>query len=226
MESDQSGQILPQRDHVLIGKERTDVGRPHNWGYPIRGIVTDEFLYLRNYEPTRWPAGNPETGYLDTDGSSTKTLILVLGRSDRSNRFWQLNFGLRPADELYDLRTDAAARTILVHYGNPAHLVFLHPLTAVVNRRIRSRGDNRVRHAAFGGHLDRILLFSDRTADYVSVRHNPDQFPAALTLHHRDRTAVAVDHHASYLSKLRGGRATSRILRHDFSYHCRHFVFL
>ena len=30
----------PARDHVLIGKERTDVGRPHDWGYPIRGIVT------------------------------------------------------------------------------------------------------------------------------------------------------------------------------------------
>ena len=62
---------------------------------------------MRNYEPSRWPAGNPETGYLDTDGSPTKTLILELGRRNRSNRFWQLNFGLRPADELYDLRTDA-----------------------------------------------------------------------------------------------------------------------
>ncbi|MGN6547875.1 MAG: hypothetical protein ACTHK7_22760, partial [Aureliella sp.] len=64
-----SGQIEPERDHVLIGKERTDVGRPHDWGYPIRGIVTAEYLYLHNYEPSRWPAGNPETGYLDTDGS-------------------------------------------------------------------------------------------------------------------------------------------------------------
>ncbi len=105
--SDRSGRIVPERDHVLIGKERTDVGRPHDWGYPIRGIVTAETLYLRNYEPTRWPAGNPETGYLDTDGSPTKSLILTLGRQDRADRFWQLNFGLRPADELYDLTSDA-----------------------------------------------------------------------------------------------------------------------
>ena len=48
--------VVAERDHVLIGKERTDVGRPHNWGYPIRGIVTAEHLYLHNYEPTRWPA--------------------------------------------------------------------------------------------------------------------------------------------------------------------------
>ncbi len=106
LESDRSGQIEPARDHVLIGKERTDVGRPNNWGYPIRGIVTREFLYLRNYEPTRWPAGNPETGYLDTDGSPAKTFILQLGRQNRSDRFWHLNFGMRPADELYQLPND------------------------------------------------------------------------------------------------------------------------
>ena len=82
------------------------MGRPHDWGYPIRGIVTDSHLYLRNYEPTRWPAGNPETGYLDTDGSPTKSLILELGRENRADQYWQLNFGLRPADEFYDLMSD------------------------------------------------------------------------------------------------------------------------
>ena len=106
LESDRSGLVLAQRDHVLIGKERTDVGRPHNWGYPIRGIVTAEYLYLHNDEPSRWPAGNPETGYLDTDGSPTKSLILERGRARRTDSFWRLNFGMRPADELYDLRSD------------------------------------------------------------------------------------------------------------------------
>ncbi|MBS0202833.1 MAG: sulfatase [Planctomycetes bacterium] len=118
LESDKNGQVLPERDHVLVGKERTDIGRPHDWGYPIRGIATADHLYLRNYEPTRWPAGNPETGYLDTDGSPSKTVILDQGRKDRTDIFWQLDFGMRPAEELYDLRTDPdcihnlAARTI------------------------------------------------------------------------------------------------------------------
>lgn len=105
-DSQQSGQVVATRDHVLIGKERTDVGRPHDWGYPIRGIIRDDFLYIKNYEPSRWPAGNPETGYLDTDGSPTKSFILAEGRKDRSNRFWSLNFGMRPGEELYDLKTD------------------------------------------------------------------------------------------------------------------------
>lgn len=106
IESDHTGQIVAERDHVLIGKERTDVGRPKDQGYPIRGIVTATHLLLKNYEHSRWPAGNPETGYLDTDGSPTKSLILNLGRVDRSDRFWSLNFGMRPSLELYDLRTD------------------------------------------------------------------------------------------------------------------------
>jgi arylsulfatase A-like enzyme len=106
LESERDGQIIVERDHVLIGKERTDVGRPGDVGYPIRGIVTQNYLYLRNYEPTRWPAGNPETGYLDTDGSPTKSFILELGRRDRDNPFWNWNFGFRSAEELYDLQRD------------------------------------------------------------------------------------------------------------------------
>jgi arylsulfatase A-like enzyme len=106
LESTNAGRVVPERDHVLIGKERTDVGRPNNWGYPIRGIVTRDYLYLHNYEPSRWPAGNPETGYLDTDGSPTKSLLLDLGRVNRRDVFWQLNFGIRPSDELYELGTD------------------------------------------------------------------------------------------------------------------------
>jgi N-sulfoglucosamine sulfohydrolase len=106
LESEKSGRVVSKRDHTLIGKERTDVGRPHDWGYPIRGIVTDSHLFLKNYEPSRWPAGNPETGYTDTDASPTKSHIIELGRKDRSNRFWELNFGIRPAEELYDLKHD------------------------------------------------------------------------------------------------------------------------
>lgn len=104
--SDAGGRVVADRDHVLIGKERTDVGRPHDWGYPIRGFMTATHLYLRNYEPSRWPAGNPETGYLDTDGSPTKSLILERGRQVRSDPFWQLCFGMRPAEELYNVAKD------------------------------------------------------------------------------------------------------------------------
>lgn len=104
--SEKSGQVNPERDHVLIGKERHDVGRPHDWGYPVRGIVSDQFIYLHNFEPDRWPAGNPETGYLNTDGSPTKTLILRGRKHAETKHFWTSSFGKRPQEELYDVNRD------------------------------------------------------------------------------------------------------------------------
>jgi hypothetical protein len=40
----------PVCGQVLIGKERNDVGRPHDWGYPVRGIVQEDRLYLHNFK--------------------------------------------------------------------------------------------------------------------------------------------------------------------------------
>jgi arylsulfatase A-like enzyme len=142
LESAKAGRVVPERDHVLIGKERNDVGRPHNGGYPIRGIATAEYLYLHNYEPTRWPAGNPETGYLDTDGGPTKSLILDLGRADRADRYWQLNFGMRPADELYDLRADRDCVRNLA--ADPAQAGRMTALRQRMETMLKVQGDPRM----------------------------------------------------------------------------------
>jgi hypothetical protein len=86
--------------------ERHDIGRPGDVGYPIRGIVKGGQLYLQNFEPSRWPACNPETGYLNVDGGATKSFILDAHRANPADRFWALCFGKRPAEEFYDLRRD------------------------------------------------------------------------------------------------------------------------
>ena len=104
--SGKKGIVNKKRDHILIGKERNDVGRPDDAGYPIRGIIKDGFLFLKNLKPERWPAGNPETGYLDVDGSPTKTLILSMRRSGTSLEYWKLSFGMRKDEELYDIGKD------------------------------------------------------------------------------------------------------------------------
>lgn len=91
------------RNNMVIGKERTDLGRPDDQGYPIRGIVTNEFIYLRNYHPERWPAGNPETGYMDCDGSPTKSVILNDRRKKGKSNYWNMSFGKFPAEELYQV---------------------------------------------------------------------------------------------------------------------------
>lgn len=94
------------RDFVLIGKERHDVGRPHDQGYPIRGLIRGDYLFLMNMKIGRWPAGNPETGYLNVDGSPTKTEILKFRKNPETTFYWQLSFGKREAEELYNITKD------------------------------------------------------------------------------------------------------------------------
>lgn len=141
-ESEKGGQVEPERDFVLVGKERTDVGRPHNWGYPIRGILTANHLYLKNYEPTRWPAGNPETGYLDTDGSPTKSLILDRGRADRSDKYWRLNFGMRPAEEFFDVSVDRDCVHDLA--AESVHQKTIEKLRTRMETLLKQQGDPRM----------------------------------------------------------------------------------
>ncbi|MGL4593488.1 MAG: sulfatase family protein [Thermoguttaceae bacterium] len=104
--SEKSGQINPERNFAVLGRERNDVGRPNDEGYPTRGLVKDDFLFLRNFEPTRWPACNPETGYLDVDGSPTKTTILQNRLVPDHEIFWKLSFAKRGSRELYDMKND------------------------------------------------------------------------------------------------------------------------
>ncbi len=104
--SEKGENISADRDHVLIGKERHDVGRPHDWGYPIRGIRKGDFLFIMNFETDRWPSGNPETGYLNCDGGATKTQIIADRRKTGTNKYWDLCFGKRPAKELYNVVDD------------------------------------------------------------------------------------------------------------------------
>ena len=140
-DSERSGIVNPDRDRILIGKERHDVGRPNDWGYPIRGIVKGGYLYLRNFETSRWPAGNPETGYLNCDGSPTKTAILTQRREGK-RRLWELNFGKRPAVELYDVRKDPFCMTNLA--GHTEHREREEALKAQLFRELKEQGDPRM----------------------------------------------------------------------------------
>lgn len=91
---------------VLIGKERHDIGRPDDVGYPIRGLIKNGMLYLKNFKSERWPAGNPETGYLNTDGGATKTVVLNSIYSPETFKYWNWSFGKREEEELYDIIND------------------------------------------------------------------------------------------------------------------------
>lgn len=97
---------LKDREEIILGRERDDYGRPDNAGYPIRAIIRNDILLIWNVRPERMPAGNPETGYLDVDGSPTKTVILDMRRNGVDTRLWELSFGIRPEYEMYNLVKD------------------------------------------------------------------------------------------------------------------------
>src|SRR5262245_23411342 len=100
LRSDKSGWI-ENRDVMLVGKERHDIGRPNDLGYPVRAIRTKDYLYVHNYHPERWPAGNPETDFGNCDPGPTKEVVKLLG-----GHFYELSFGKRLPDELYRLSDD------------------------------------------------------------------------------------------------------------------------
>jgi arylsulfatase A-like enzyme len=101
LRSEKSGWIDAGRNRMLIGKERHDLGRPNDWGYPVRALRTPEYLYVRNFTPDRWPAGNPETGYPNCDNGPTKTLL-----TSQFDSYYRLCFGKRPEEELYRVAED------------------------------------------------------------------------------------------------------------------------
>jgi N-sulfoglucosamine sulfohydrolase len=103
------GKELPgTRTAVFVERERHANVRRGNLGYPARAIRTKDFLYIRNFRPERWPAGDPEKYFSvgpfgDCDSSPTKEFIL----SHRQTAgLFQLDFEKRPSEELYDLAKD------------------------------------------------------------------------------------------------------------------------
>jgi N-sulfoglucosamine sulfohydrolase len=104
------------RSFVLHGKERHVPGQEENMGgYPVRAIRNHDFLYIRNFEPERWPSGTPD--YLkaaipscwlgDCDNGPTKTYMDNNREKDGHHaNLWNLCFGKRPSEELYDCNKD------------------------------------------------------------------------------------------------------------------------
>lgn len=150
------------RSHILLGQERHDYGRPRNQGYPIRSIIRDGYLYIRNFKPELWPAGDPETGYLNTDGSPTKSAILDARRSGRDSLLWELSFGKRPAEELYRIAEDRECLHDLAR--DPAYGDRRERMREILLTELRAQQDPRV--CGDGGVFDRYPFYKPECTDF------------------------------------------------------------
>ncbi|HNS20294.1 MAG TPA: sulfatase [Sedimentisphaerales bacterium] len=149
--SDRSGWIDPARDHVLTGKERHAWVRKDGLGYPCRAIRTRDFLYICNFEPQRWPAGDPVDGgepyyrnraYGDIDDSPTKTYMMEHRDDAQVKPLFDLAFEKRPAEELYDLRSDPHQLQNVA--SDPAYADTRKKLESSLLAELRATGDPRV----------------------------------------------------------------------------------
>jgi arylsulfatase A-like enzyme len=162
--SKNSGVINSSRDQVLIGKERHDVGRPDDQGYPIRGLVKNGMLYLYNFEPERWPAGNPETGYLNTDGGATKTVVLNSIYKPETFQFWEWNFGKRPQEELYNIAEDP---NCLVNLAEDSSFeVLKNEMKTELLEKLKAQGDPRA--LGNGDIFDRYPYVDPKSVDFYN----------------------------------------------------------
>ncbi|MCX2477003.1 sulfatase [Pedobacter sp. MC2016-05] len=100
-----------KREFVVLGRERHAFVRQHGLGYPGRAIRTKQYLYIKNYEPARWPAGDPQF-YGDIDPymfnwpGETKYYLIENKDKPAVKPFFELGMGKRPAEELFDITKD------------------------------------------------------------------------------------------------------------------------
>ena len=163
LESAEEGQVDPDRTFVVTGRERhVAAAREGNRPYPQRAIRTHRYLYIRNYAEDRWPAGDPAglddktvepppyeqlenntfTAYADLDASPTKAWMVYHRAEEGIQELYDIGFGKRPAEELYDVENDPDHMTNLV--GNTEYGSVLNELREKLHAELWCAGDPRV----------------------------------------------------------------------------------
>ncbi len=125
LKSEKSGWVDASRNFVITGRERhVAKARDGNLPYPQRALRTKDFLYILNFEPNRWPMGNPKAvvdnaqldfnllsnntfvGFADLDASPTKAWIIEHRNEEQHYYYFDVAFGKRPREELFHVKTD------------------------------------------------------------------------------------------------------------------------
>ncbi|MDF1753743.1 MAG: sulfatase [Verrucomicrobiales bacterium] len=125
LEAEGSGQIDETRSYVITGRERhVEKARADLKPYPQRAIRTKDYLYIVNFEPDRWPMGDPFAvtedsipdrdvltnntviGFGDVDASPTKAFMIENRKDEKYRNLFELGFAKRPEEELYVLADD------------------------------------------------------------------------------------------------------------------------
>ncbi len=150
----EQGLVDSSRTMAFSGRERHSSSRYHNLGYPARALRTPRFLYLRNFHPERWPAGDPQKyerngelgpihgGYHDIDAGPTLSLLVAKHDDPQISRFLHLAVDKRPEEELFDIGQDPACLTNLA--DKPDFKDELGQLRAALEKCLKETDDPRM----------------------------------------------------------------------------------
>lgn len=161
LHSEKSGQIDPARQWVITGRERhVGAARAGNLPYPQRALRTQDFLYVRNFAPDRWPMGDPvsvtadsaptaevlssntRAAFADLDAGPMKAWMVAHRNDPQWKGVYDAEFLPRPAEELYDIRKDPAQLHNLA--AEPALQKTREALAAQLMEILKKSGDPRV----------------------------------------------------------------------------------
>jgi N-sulfoglucosamine sulfohydrolase len=153
MRSSEEGLVdQKKRSYVLHGKERHVPGQEEGMGgYPVRAIRTHNYLYIRNFKEERWPSGTPNYKEAaipycwlgDCDNGPTKSYMVNMQLKDEQHqKLYDLAFGKRPAEELYDCRKDPEQLVNLA--ADPAYAVIKNRLSEKLLSQLLITADPRV----------------------------------------------------------------------------------
>jgi uncharacterized sulfatase len=110
--SEKGGQVDKNRNRVFTALERHTYCRPDGLGYPIRTIRKGDWLYIRNFEPKRIPAGKSDFhsahqgNYGDIDEGPSRTFLIENKDNPEVKYYSDLSLNKRPAIELYNVKKD------------------------------------------------------------------------------------------------------------------------
>ena len=132
-----SGRVDPARDHATFGRER------HGKSWPCRALRDDRFLYIRNFAPERIDG-------LLIDDSPSSRFVIAHAEDPSCRRAYQLAFGPRPAEELYDVREDPEQVRNLA--TQPDRAAVLREMREALEAELRRTDDPRI--LGRGGEFD------------------------------------------------------------------------
>ena len=151
--SGKSGYIDKSRTHVYSGRERHSSSRFNNWTYPQRCLRSDEYIYIRNFRPDRWPAGDPQKfdsigklgkmhgGYHDIDACPTMDFLIQNRNHQKYKPFFHLSVNKRPGEELFNIKKDPSCLNNLAL--DPEFLKITQKYRNEMNKFLKATGDPR-----------------------------------------------------------------------------------